>query len=108
MRAGMLMSSPAHTPMASFEPLCSTYGDILSPYEATRYHSIVEGLKYLTIIGLNFSFVSSKVWQYLHQPRSSHQSAVKRILGYVCPTIDGGLWYRSSSNTMFSVFSDAY
>ncbi|KAK1610616.1 hypothetical protein QYE76_034289 [Lolium multiflorum] len=106
-RAGMLKCSPVTTPMASSERLCSTDGAILSSDEATQYRSLVGGLQYLTVTRPDLSFVVNKVCQYLHEPRTPHMTAVKRILRYVRFTIDSGLLFRSSSSTLHSAFSDA-
>jgi hypothetical protein len=51
--------------------------------------------------------VVNKVCQYLHEPRTPHLSAVKRILRYVRYTVDTGMLFRSSSSTLLSAFSDA-
>jgi histone deacetylase 1/2 len=93
--------------MASSERICSTDGDLLSPEEATQYRSLVGGLQYLTMTRPDLSFVVNKVCQYLHEPRTPHWSAVKRILRYVRYTVDTGLLFRSSSSTLLSAFSDA-
>jgi hypothetical protein len=106
-RAGMLKCTPVTTPMASSERLCSTDGDLLSSEEATQYRSMVGGLQYLTMTRPDLSFVVNKVCQYLHEPRTPHWSAVKRILRYVRHTVDSGLLLRSSSSTLLSAFSDA-
>ncbi|KAK1617261.1 hypothetical protein QYE76_022778 [Lolium multiflorum] len=106
-RAGMLKCSPVTTPMSSSERLCSTDGDLLSSDEATQYRSLVGGLQYLTVTRPDLSFVVNKVCQYLHEPRTPHMTAVKRILRYVRFTIDSGLLFRSSSSTLLSAFSDA-
>jgi hypothetical protein len=53
------------------------------------------------------SFSVNKVCQYLHAPRSSHWSAVKRILRYVHLTVLHGLHIRVGSSKLLSAFSDA-
>jgi histone deacetylase 1/2 len=60
-RAGMLRCTPATTPMAPSERLCSTDGDALSSDEVTQYRSIVGGLQYLTVTRPDLSFVVNKV-----------------------------------------------
>jgi histone deacetylase 1/2 len=87
----MLKCTPVTTPMSSSERLCSVDGDVLSSEEATIYHSLVGGLQYLTMTRPDLSFVVNKACQYLHEPRTPHMSAVKRILRYVRYTIDSGL-----------------
>jgi hypothetical protein len=72
---------------------------VLSSDEATQYRSFVGGLQYLTVTRPDLSFVVNKVCQYLHEPRTPHMIFVKRILRYVCFTIDSGLLFRSSSST---------
>jgi histone deacetylase 1/2 len=106
-RAGMLKCTPVTTPMASSERLCSTDGHPLSSKEATQYRSIVGGLQYLTVTRPDLSFVVNKVCQYLHEPRTHHWSAFKRIFHYVRHTVDSGLQLRSSSSTLLSAFLDA-
>ena len=103
----MLKCTPVTTPMASSERLCSTDGDPLSPEETTQYRSIVGGLQYLTMTRPDLSFVVNKVCQYLHEPRTPHWSAVKRILRYVRHTVDTGLQLWSTPSTLLSAFSDA-
>jgi hypothetical protein len=90
-RASMLKCSPVTTPMSSFERLCSVDGDVISSEEATHYHNLVGGLRYLTMTRPDLLFVVNKVCQYLHEPRTPHMSAIKRILRYVRYTIDNGL-----------------
>jgi histone deacetylase 1/2 len=106
-RAGMLKCSPVTTPMSSSERLCSADGDVLSSEEATKYRSLVGGLQYLTWTRPDLSFVVNKVCQYLHEPRTPHMSAVKRILRYVRYTLDSGLQISSTASTLLSAFSDA-
>jgi hypothetical protein len=84
--------------MVSSERLCLMDGDVLSSEEATQYRSIVGGLQYLTMTPPDLSFVVNKVCQYLPEPRTSHWSAVKRILCYACHTIDTGLQLRCNNS----------
>jgi histone deacetylase 1/2 len=105
--AGMLKCNPVTTPMSSSERLCSTDGDIMSSEEATRYHSLVGGLQYLTITIPDLFFVVNKVYQYLHEPRTPHMAAVKRILRSVHYTLDSGLQFWSTTSTLLSAFSNA-
>jgi histone deacetylase 1/2 len=55
----------------------------------------------------DLSFVVNKVCQYLHEPRTPHMSAVKRILRYVRYTIDSGLQLFATTSTLLSAFLDA-
>jgi histone deacetylase 1/2 len=106
-RAGTWKCSPFTTPMSSSERLCIVDGDALSSEEATHYRNLVSGLQYLTMTRPDISFVVNKVCQYLHEPRTPHMSAVKRILRYVRYTIDSGLQLWSTPSTLLSAFLDA-
>lgn len=95
--------------MVSSEKIGATTGIPLSSEESTRYRNIVGGLQYLTMTRPDLSFAVNKVCQYLHAPRCTHWSAVKRILRYVQGTLTHGLLLRPStvSSDLLSVFSDA-
>lgn len=106
-RAGMLKCKSATTPMSSTDRLCATDGDSLSDDDATLYRSLVGGLQYLTLTRPDLSFAVNRVCQYLHAPRSSHWSAVKRILRFVHGTIAHGLLIQPSTSSALSAYSDA-
>ena len=95
--------------MSSTDQLSATDGTLLSPEESTRYRSIVGGLQYLTMTRPDLSFAVNKVCQYLHAPRCTHWSAVKRILRYVKATLSHGLILRpaTTQSDLLSAFSDA-
>jgi histone deacetylase 1/2 len=106
--AGMLKCSPVTTPMSSSERLCSVDVDVLSSEEATHYRNLVGGLQYLTMTSPDLLFVVNKVCQYLHELRTPHMSAVKRILRYVQYTIYSGLQLWTTPSTLLSAFSNAH
>jgi histone deacetylase 1/2 len=108
-RAGLHKCSPMSTPMASTDRLSLTDGSLLSAEDSTRYRSIVGGLQYLTMTRPDLSFAVNKVCQFLHAPRCTHWSAVKRILRYVQATLSHGLLLRPSTPVapLLSAFSDA-
>src|SRR5438105_13454478 len=93
--------------MAANDRLCAADGDLLSDDDATAYHSMVGGLQYLTLTRPDLSFAVNRVCQYLHAPRTSHWSAVKRILRYVQGTIVYGLLIQKSMSCALSAYSDA-
>ena len=43
----------------------------------------------------------------MHQPTSDHQSAVKRLLRYLCGTIDNDIMLYHHTNLAFHAFSNA-
>jgi histone deacetylase 1/2 len=106
-RAGMLKCKAATTPMSSTDRLSALDGDPLSADDATEYRSIVGGLQYLTITRPDISYAVNRVCQYLHTPRDSHWTAVKRILRYICHTATYGLYLQYMPACVLSAFSDA-
>jgi histone deacetylase 1/2 len=93
--------------MTALEKLNSNDGVPLSTDDATKYRNIVGGLQYLLHTRPDLSFAVNKVCQFLHAPRSTHWSTVKRILRYVSSTVSHGLHIRSSSSSLLSAFFDA-
>ncbi|XP_073355674.1 uncharacterized protein [Aegilops tauschii subsp. strangulata] len=106
-RAGMLQCKSATTPMSATDKLTALAGDLLAPEDATEYRSIVGGLQYLLITRPDISFAVNRVCQYLHAPRDSHWSTVKRILRYVRHTGSYGLHLQPARSGLISAFSDA-
>nr|GEW26048.1 ribonuclease H-like domain-containing protein [Tanacetum cinerariifolium] len=64
-------------------------------------------LQYLTFTRPDISYVVQQVCLHMHDPREPHFSALKRILCYVCSTLDYGLQLFSSSTTDLVAYSDA-
>ena len=95
------------TPLSVLEKLSLTDGTKLGDEDATRYRSLVGALQYLTLTRPDISFSVNKVCQYLHSPTTIHWSTVKRILRYVCGTLNYGLKIKRSKSMMASAFSDA-
>lgn len=99
-RAVILKCKPANTPMTVTDKLSASEGVLLSPQEATHYRSVVSGLQYLMLTRLDLSFAVNKVYQYLHAPRCTHWSAVKRILRFVKFIATHGLCLRRSTDVV--------
>jgi histone deacetylase 1/2 len=106
-RASMLNCKHAATPMSATDPLSVLDADLLSPDDATEYHSLVGGLQYLTITRPDVSYAVNRVCQFLHAPRTSHWLAVKCILRYVCFTASYGLVLQPATSSVLLAFSDA-
>jgi hypothetical protein len=105
--SGMLKCKTATTPMSATDRLSALDGDLLSSDDATEYRSLVGGLQYLTITCPDLSCAINRVCQFLHAPRDSHMTVVKRILRYLRHTAKFGLHFRSSPSTVLAAFSDA-
>ena len=106
-RASMLKCKHAITPMSAIDRLSALDGDSLSPDDATVYCSLVGGLQYLIITRPDISYAVNSVCQFLHAPRTSHWSAAKRILRYICLTASYGLLLQPAPSCELSTFSDA-
>ena len=61
----------------------------------------------MTITRPDISCAVNRVCQYLHAPRDTHWSAVKRILRYVRLTVSYGLHLRPNPSGVLSAYSDA-
>jgi len=101
------LASGVATPMLPADKLASADGDCLSPENATRYRSGVGALQYLSLTRPDISFSINRVCQYMSSLTTVHWVAVKRILRYLCSTIDFGLQFTKSSSMLLSAFSDA-
>jgi hypothetical protein len=84
----LLSCKPASTPLSYTTKISAHIGDRLSLEDATRYHSIVGALQYLTLTRPNISFVFNKVCQYLHSLTTVHWTIVKHILRFLRHTMD--------------------
>jgi hypothetical protein len=83
---------PVSTPAQTGKKLSLHDGDPLQNLE--EYHSIVGALKYLTITRLDISVTVNQVRQFMHQPSTTHWTAIKRILCFLKHTSDHELLYR--------------
>jgi len=106
-KAGMKNCKSIDTPLSTSEKLSIESGNKLGTEDSSRYRSMVGALQYLTLTRPDLSFAVNKVCQFLHAPTTVHWSAVKRILRYVCGTLNYGLKIKRSKSMMVSAFSDA-
>jgi hypothetical protein len=104
-RTNMDLSKPITSPMAASSPLSKYSGVSLT--DPTTYRSTVGALQYLSITRPDISFAVNKVSQFMHNPRDTHWSAVKRILHYLKHSITHGLVIRRSSSSQLTAYSDA-
>ncbi|GJX04158.1 ribonuclease H-like domain-containing protein, partial [Tanacetum coccineum] len=103
-RAGMVHCNPIRTPVDT-ESKLGTTGDVVS--DLTLYRSLAGSLQYITFTRPDISYAVQQVCLHMHDPREPHFSALKRILRYVCGTLDYGLQLFSSSTTDLVAYSDA-
>ncbi|GJV99479.1 ribonuclease H-like domain-containing protein [Tanacetum coccineum] len=103
-RAHMVNCNPSRTPIDTESKLGSD-GDPV--FDATLYRSLAVSLQYLTFTRPDISYAVQQVCLYMHDPRESYFSALKRILRYIRGTLDNGLQLFLSSTTDLVAYSDA-
>lgn len=105
-KAGMIECNPTLYPMDPKEEI--TRDENGRAVDATKYRSIVGGLRYLVNTRPDIAFSVGIVSRYMERPTILHMNAVKRILCYVKGTMQYGLIYaRNSGNTVVTGFSDS-
>nr|XP_020148786.1 uncharacterized mitochondrial protein AtMg00810-like [Aegilops tauschii subsp. strangulata] len=104
-RAGILNCKPAATPVDTKAELSATDGSPAS--NAAFYRSIVGALQYLTLTRPEIQYAVQQLCLHMHAPRDVHWAAVKRILRYICGTMDLGVMLYASTNTALTAYSDA-
>ncbi|KAM0984168.1 hypothetical protein PS2_011373 [Malus domestica] len=67
---------------------------------------MVGGLKYLTLSRPDITYAVNQVCQYMHNPKTTHLQAVKRIYCYIKGTVVHGLLFGSSTDLSLRGFSD--
>ncbi|KAK1604562.1 hypothetical protein QYE76_028235 [Lolium multiflorum] len=103
-RAGMTECNPCSTPVDTQSKLGTTGAPVADP---STYRSLVGALQYLSFTRLDVSYAIQHVCLYMHDPREPHLNAVKRILRYLCGTVDYGLQLHRSSPTSLTAYTDA-
>ncbi|GJZ17613.1 hypothetical protein Tco_0553736 [Tanacetum coccineum] len=78
-----------------------------SPVDATKYHSMIGALMYLTSSRPNIVHATSLRARYQAKPTEKHLKEVKRIFRYLRGTVNMDLWYRKYSGFELTGFSDA-
>lgn len=106
-RVGLQNCKPVSTPISTSEKLTIESGEALGPEDATNYRSVVGALQYLTLTRPDISYSVNKVCQYLHAPRTTHWTAVKRILRYLKCSEGLGLQITKSPSLLVTAYSDA-
>ncbi|KAM1198584.1 hypothetical protein ACFX2I_009959 [Malus domestica] len=103
-RTKFLDAKPISTPVSCGQKLSAYDGEAHDSPDL--YRSVVGALQYLTITRLDLSYAVNQVCQFMHSPKTTHWTAVKRILRYVKATYNHGLLYKPG-NTHLTAFSDA-
>jgi hypothetical protein len=106
-RSGMGDCKPCQTPME--EKLRLSKQSTAPKVDATRYRSIVGGLRYLVHTRPDIAFAVGFVSRFMEDPKEDHLAAVKHLLRYVAGTTSYGLVYprRSGKGLELTGFSDS-
>ncbi|CAM8890311.1 unnamed protein product [Rhodiola kirilowii] len=84
------------TPAATH--LKMTKYDAGTKVDQTLYRSMIGSLLYLTASRPDIAYAVGVCARYQVDPKESHLLQVKRIIKYVCGTIDFGIWYTKDTN----------
>ena len=104
----MAECKPCATPMEEWLKLSKH--NTAAKVDATRYRSIVGGLRYLTYTRPDIEFTIGYVNHFMEDPREDHWSAVKRLLRYIKGTLDRAIIFPKSGGKgglRLTVFSEA-
>ncbi|KAG7585301.1 Reverse transcriptase RNA-dependent DNA polymerase [Arabidopsis thaliana x Arabidopsis arenosa] len=103
--SGMLGCKLSSVPMVPNQKLLKTDGELLENKE--MYRSLVGRLMYLTITRPDITFAVNKLCQFSSAPRTSHLTAVYKVLQYIKGTVGQGLFYSSDSDLKLTGFADS-
>nr|GEV09135.1 retrovirus-related Pol polyprotein from transposon TNT 1-94 [Tanacetum cinerariifolium] len=78
-----------------------------TPVDATKYHSMIDALMYLTSSRPDIVHATCLCARYQDKPTEKHLKEVKRIFCYLRGTVNTGLWYTKDSSFELTGFSDA-
>ncbi|KAE8697600.1 hypothetical protein F3Y22_tig00110621pilonHSYRG00550 [Hibiscus syriacus] len=84
----MIDARPVATPLATSHILTLQSGTTLN---LTQFRAMVGSLQYPSLTRPDIAYVVNKLSQYMHRPTTEHWNAVKRLLRYLCGTIDHGI-----------------
>ncbi|CAM8916329.1 unnamed protein product [Rhodiola kirilowii] len=98
-------ASHKRTPAATH--LKITKDDAGTKVEHTLYMSMIGSLLYLTASRPDIAYTVGVCVRYQADPKESHLLQVKRIIKYVCGTVDFGIWYTKDTNPYLVGYYDA-
>ncbi|KAG7593249.1 Retrotransposon Copia-like N-terminal [Arabidopsis thaliana x Arabidopsis arenosa] len=102
---GMLDCKPVSVPMIPNLKLSKEDGDLIEDREL--YRRIVGKLMYLTITRPDITYAVNRLCQFSSAPRTSHLTAVYRVLQYIKGTVGQGLFYSASQDLTLKGFADS-
>ncbi|CAM8880867.1 unnamed protein product [Rhodiola kirilowii] len=83
-----------------------TKDDTGTKVNQTLYKSMIGSLLYLTTNKPDITYAVRVCARYQVDPKESHLLQVKRIIKYVCGTVDFGIWYTKDTNPYLVGYCD--
>nr|GFA48216.1 hypothetical protein [Tanacetum cinerariifolium] len=102
---GMKSCDPIGTPMEIQDKLVLDQNG--TPVNATKYHSMIGALMYLTSSRPDIVHSTCLCARYQAKPTEKHLNEVERIFHYLQGTVNTGLWYSKDSGFELTGFSNA-
>ena len=104
-RADMSSCKPISTPVDTKAKLI---GVSENPYHGpTEYRSLAGPLQYLTFTRPDITYDVQQVYLFMHDPRTQHMTALKRIIRYIKGTSTHGLHISPSLVNTLTTYTDA-
>ncbi|XP_021986572.1 uncharacterized mitochondrial protein AtMg00810-like [Helianthus annuus] len=104
-RAGLSDCNPAATAVDTQNKLSSNNGTPVD--NITEYQSLAGALQYLAFTRLDISYAVQQVCLHMHDPKTIHLNALKRVLRYIKGKISYGLHIQPSSTSSLTAYTDA-
>ncbi|XP_022631718.1 uncharacterized protein LOC111240603 [Vigna radiata var. radiata] len=104
-KLGMANTKPASTPLSASTQLLKDSGDLLPC--PTEYRALVGSLQYLSLTRPDIAFSTNKLAQFMQHPRTTHWSALKRVLRYLAGSCNKGIFISATARLTFHAYSDA-
>ncbi|XP_065859821.1 uncharacterized mitochondrial protein AtMg00810-like [Euphorbia lathyris] len=104
-KAGLSSCNSATTPVDTKQKLSISSGSAY--HDPTEYRRLAGALQYLTLTRPDISYAVQQVCLFMHNPKTTHMAALKRILRYVKGTIEFGLTLLASPLSQLVSYTDA-
>lgn len=104
-RCHMLNAKCVYTLMVSSSFLTKTMGTQMA--NPSEYCSIVGTLQYMVLTRPDIAHAMNRICHFMHAPTDDHCMALKRILQYLCNTVDYGLVITPSERLSLVGYADA-
>ncbi|XP_042962347.1 secreted RxLR effector protein 161-like [Carya illinoinensis] len=75
--------------------------------DAAAYRSLIGSLLYLAATRPDIMYATSLLSRFMQCPSQIHFGATKRVLRYIQGTKDFGIWYKPSSHSTLTGFTDS-